>query len=196
MAWPVQPVIHAGNPDNPAFWHHGLTSKKVQRPHRRTAGPPVVCLGLAEGARAFCESKLRQDSKAHALSLSHLTYVTAIKVFHLRMDQPPFPCTPMVISGGCKFKMEDAERRSCRGQTGASGSRRSPVQGDAAGVHHDAASGQNCSEKRVKLSFQGSARNRIRQVKVKVKQKVNDLAVFSLPIWRIARRYPSQALGN
>jgi hypothetical protein len=26
---------------------------KVQRPRRSSAGPPVVCLGLAEGAKAF-----------------------------------------------------------------------------------------------------------------------------------------------
>jgi hypothetical protein len=60
----------------------GLGRPKVQRPRSSSAGPPVVCLGLAEGAKAFCESKLRQDLMAHALSLSHLTFVTTIRIFH------------------------------------------------------------------------------------------------------------------
>jgi hypothetical protein len=55
-----------------------------------SAGPPVVCLELAEGAKAFCESKLRQDLKAHALSLSHLTFVTTIRTFHF-YGSPSFP---------------------------------------------------------------------------------------------------------
>jgi len=184
--WPDQPVIHAGNPDNPAFWHHGLTSKKVQRPHRRTAGPPVVCLGLAEGAKALCESKLRQDSKAHALSLSHLTYVTTIKVFHLRMDQPPFPCTPMVISGGCKFKMEDAERRICPGQSGTSGSRRCPMR------PRDRIAVRNA----LRSHSKGAPETGFVRLRSKARPKMNDLAVFSSPIWRIVRRHPNQALGN
>jgi hypothetical protein len=32
---------------------------KNQRPRSVSAGPPVVCLELAEGAKALCESKLR-----------------------------------------------------------------------------------------------------------------------------------------
>ena len=71
----------------------------------------MVCLGLAEGARAFCESKLRQDLKAHALSLSHLTFTTRIRIFHF-MDQPPFPCTPIVISRGRKFNTEVGDIRA------------------------------------------------------------------------------------
>jgi transposase len=59
------------------------STPKVQRPRSNSAGPPVVCLGLAEGAKAFCESELRQDLIAHALSLSHLTFVTTIRIFHV-----------------------------------------------------------------------------------------------------------------
>jgi hypothetical protein len=60
-----------------------LATPKLQRPRSNSAGPPVVCLGLAEGAKAFCESELRQDLIAHALSLSHLTFVTTIRIFHV-----------------------------------------------------------------------------------------------------------------
>src|SRR5256885_8689912 len=45
---------------------------------------------------------------AHALSLSHLTFVTTIRIFHLFSDRPPFPCTSIIISSGCKFNPEVA----------------------------------------------------------------------------------------
>jgi hypothetical protein len=77
-------------------------------PQINSAGPPVVCLGLAEGAKAFLRIQLRQDLMAHALSLSHLTFVTTIRIFHFFKDRPPFPCMPIIISSGGKLNMESA----------------------------------------------------------------------------------------
>ena len=39
--------------------------------------------GLAEGAKAFCESRLREGLIAHDLSPSHLAFVPTIRIFIL-----------------------------------------------------------------------------------------------------------------
>lgn len=98
---------------------------KVQRPRSRSAGPSVVCLGLAEGAKAFCESKLRQDLIAHALSLSHLTFVTTIKNFHF-YGSPSFPVFihnnfkwQQIQYGSCRTDRRPVERANIRTETAA-----------------------------------------------------------------------------
>jgi len=85
---------------------------KMQRPRKRFAGPPVVCLGLAEGAHAFCESNESSPGlKARALSLSHLTIGTTFRNLHF-LDQPPFPCSLIIISGSSKFNTQFQPLRS------------------------------------------------------------------------------------
>ena len=59
-----------------------LAYRETSTAPQELCGAAGSLLGLAAGAKAFCESELRQDLKAHALSLSHLTCVATVRIFH------------------------------------------------------------------------------------------------------------------
>jgi hypothetical protein len=50
-------------------------------------------------------------TKLAAAAWAKSTTATRIRIFHF-MDQPPFPCTPIVISRGRKFNTEVGDIRA------------------------------------------------------------------------------------
>ena len=84
-------------------WLRAKGCLKTQTAHSTLLWAVGRLLGLAEGAQGLCESQFRQDLKAHALSLSHLTFVTTIRILHL-LDRPPFPCKARIQSLNSEVK--------------------------------------------------------------------------------------------
>jgi hypothetical protein len=79
--------------------------KKFNGPAEALRGRPVVCLGLAEGARPL---RIRTSPGLNSSRLKpqppHVYHYN--QNFSFFMDRPPFPCIPIIFSTGSNFNME------------------------------------------------------------------------------------------
>lgn len=69
-----------------------VASSKGQNnnPAACATGLPVVCWDWLKARRPYTNHNFAQDLKTHALSLSHLTYTTTIRILHI-FGSPSFP---------------------------------------------------------------------------------------------------------